>query len=93
MRYVRAQDILPPDLLDQLQRYIDGAYLYVPRKGENRLSWGARTHSKEETRARNREIFLRAQAGEPPSRLAEAYYLTEKTIRRILSQEKKRLSL
>lgn len=93
MRYVRAQDVLPPDLLDQLQLYVDGAYLYVPRKGENRLSWGARTHSKEETRARNQEIFLRAQAGEPPARLAEVYFLTEKTIRRILSQEKKRLSL
>ena len=48
MRYVRAQDILPQDLLDQLQQYIDGAYLYIPRKGENRLSWGDRTHSKQD---------------------------------------------
>ncbi len=92
MRYVRAQDILPQDLLDQLQQYIDGAYLYIPRKGENRLSWGDRTHSKQETSARNREILRRALAGESPAQLAEVYFLTEKTIRRILSQEKKRIS-
>ena len=83
MRYVRAQDILPQDLLDQLQQYIDG---------ENRLSWGDRTHSKQETSARNREILRRALAGESPAQLAEVYFLTEKTIRRILSQEKKRIS-
>ena len=49
MRYVKAGDILPEELLLELQRYVDGAYLYVPRKQENRLSWGERTHSKAET--------------------------------------------
>ena len=49
MRYARAQDILPQQLLNELQQYIDGAYLYIPRKQENRLAWGERTHSKRET--------------------------------------------
>ena len=35
MRYVKAGDILPEELLLELQRYVDGAYLYVPRKQEN----------------------------------------------------------
>ena len=90
MRYARAQDILPQQLLNELQQYIDGAYLYSPRKQENRLAWGERTHSKRETAARNRSIFLEAQAGKEVAALAEAYFLAEKTIRRILLEERKK---
>lgn len=90
MRYARAQDLLPAQLLAELQQYIDGAYLYIPRKQENRLAWGERTHSKRETAARNRSIFLEAQAGKEVSALAETYFLTEKTIRRILLEERKK---
>ena len=90
MRYARGQDILPAKLLSQLQQYIDGAYLYIPRKQENRLTWGERTHSKEETAARNRAIFLAAEAGTEISVLAETYFLAEKTVRKILSEERKK---
>lgn len=90
MRYARAQDILPAQLLEELQQYIDGTYLYIPRKEENRLAWGERTHSKKETAARNRSIFLEAEAGKEISALAEDYFLAEKTVRRILSEERKR---
>ncbi len=89
MRYARAQDILPADLVTQLQQYVDGAYLYIPRKQENRLAWGARTHSKRETAMRNAVIFQEAEAGKPVSELAKAYFLTEKTIRRILLEERR----
>lgn len=89
MRYVRAQDILPEELLSQLQQYVDGAYLYVPRAKENRLAWGDRTHSKEETAARNRAIFQDWASGQGVDELAKAYFLTEKTIRKILSEERR----
>lgn len=89
MRYARAQDLLPAELLDELQKYIDGAYLYIPRRQESRLAWGERTHSKEETAARNRDIYRRAQDGEPAAQLAQAYFLAEKTVRRIIAQERK----
>lgn len=89
MRYVRAQDILPTELLTQLQQYVDGAYLYIPRKQENRLSWGDRTQSKRETAARNGDIYRRSLDGETPVQLAEAYFLTEKTIRRIILEERR----
>ena len=90
MRYIRAQDVLPADLLNQLQQYVDGAYLDSPRREENRLAWGQRTNSKSETAGRNREIYRRALAGETAAQLAEAYFLTEKTIRRILLEERQK---
>ncbi len=89
MRYARAQDILPAELLTQLQEYIDGTYLYIPRRKENRLAWGEKTHSKKETAARNQAIFQEAKAGREIPELAKAYFLTEKTIRRIIASERK----
>ena len=41
MRYMKAADVLPPDLLKQIQTYIDGEYLYIPRRAETRSAWGA----------------------------------------------------
>ena len=41
MRYMKAADVLPPDLLKQVQIYIDGEYLYIPRRAETRRAWGA----------------------------------------------------
>lgn len=38
MRYMRAADVLPPDLLVQVQAYIDGEYLYIPRRENCRKS-------------------------------------------------------
>ncbi len=32
MDYIRAADILPQELIKQLQEYIDGAMLYIPKK-------------------------------------------------------------
>lgn len=89
MRYARARDILPAELINQLQEYVDGAYLYIPRRQENRLSWGEKTHSKRETARRNGEIYRAHQAGATVQDLARDYFLTEKTIRRILLTERR----
>ena len=90
MRYARAQDLIPAELLAQLQQYVDGAYLYVPRKQGNHLSWGERTQSKQETARRNAAIFHDAQQGSSVEALAERYFLSEKTIRRILLEERRK---
>ena len=40
MRYMKAADVLPPDLLAQVQAYIDGEYLYIPRREPQPLGRG-----------------------------------------------------
>ncbi len=35
MKYKKAQDILPKDVLDLVQKYIDGDYIYIPKKDNN----------------------------------------------------------
>lgn len=32
MKYIKAQDVLPEEIVKIIQEYIDGEYLYIPRK-------------------------------------------------------------
>ena len=40
MSYKKAADVLPEELIDLIQNYVDGEYLYIPRKEMNRKAWG-----------------------------------------------------
>ena len=40
MGYKKATKVLPQHLLRAIQEYVDGEYLYIPRKEENRKHWG-----------------------------------------------------
>ncbi len=40
-----------------LQEYMDGCYLYIPRKVENKKSLGENSGSRFELKHRNKEIF------------------------------------
>ena len=42
MRYQNAAELLPAELLEALQGYLDGGYLYIPRRAEHRRAWGER---------------------------------------------------
>ena len=86
MRYMKAADVLPPDLLKQVQIYIDGEYLYIPRRAETRRAWGAANGRKAETLARNQEIYRRYREGATVDRLAEAYFLAPKSIWKIIAR-------
>ena len=86
MSYVKAADVLPQELIDLIQRYIDGEMIYIPRKESNRRSWGEATRSKELTRQRNLEIYRKYAGGTPVARLAEDYYLSPKSVQKIIAK-------
>lgn len=88
MKYENAQNVLPEDIIRQLQKYIDGVYLYIPRKGNNKKSWGENSGFKLELIKRNREIHDRYVTGVPVKVLAMSYFLTESSIRRIIREYK-----
>ena len=87
MSYIKAEDILPEDLIAQIQQYADGVSIYIPRKAENRRAWGNGTDYKSELRERNRRIREERKAGASVAALADEYHLSEKSIRRILRSE------
>ena len=88
MSYKKANDILPHDLLHAVQQYIDGEYIYIPRRPDNKLSWGTNTEARKEIQARNKEILAKRLAGSSVFELSEQYFLSTKAIYKILSAVK-----
>lgn len=84
MRYIKAEEVLPPELLLQIQQYVDGVTLYIPRKAENRRCWGSGTNYRAELAKRNAAICREYAKGAKISDLALRYHLSEKSIGRIL---------
>ena len=88
MRYKKAQDILPKDIINLIQSYADGVYIYIPRKDENKKSWGDNSGTIKKLEYRNKEIADKYDSGTSVNELTKIYYLSESSIRRIISLKK-----
>lgn len=53
MKYINAAEILPERLLKELQTYIDGEVVYIP-KSSMKKEWGAASGSRTFYQERNR---------------------------------------
>lgn len=89
MSYANARDIFPEDILNIIQKYIEGKCIYIPKKQENKMSWGELSESKKELFIRNSRIYEEYLAGYSTKELSGKYYLSLKTIQRIILQKKK----
>lgn len=47
MKYENAQNILPEYIVQLIQEYIEGGYLYIPIKYDNKKVWGENTATKD----------------------------------------------
>ena len=88
MGYIRAEEILPVEIIELIQQYVDGTNIYIPRKQENRQDWWARTAYRHELQNRNELIYKDYLSGITIHELATSYYLSEKSIQRIIRQER-----
>lgn len=86
MSYIKADDVLPQNIIKIIQQYIDGENIYIPKKDGSRIGWGAKTGAKQELRRRNASIYRDYLNGETTSVLASRYYLSDKTIQRIIRE-------
>lgn len=89
MSYKKATHVLPQDLLLKIQEYVDGEFLYIPRVADNKKSWGETTSTRQELQDRNKHIYEDYLSGATMETLAEKYYLSLKSIQRIVGQLKK----
>lgn len=88
MSYKKAEQVLPVELIELIQQYADGICLYIPRKENTRRKWGEKTSTLSEIDERNDCIFIDYNNGMTVTSLAEKYFLSEKSIQRILRQKK-----
>ncbi|WP_296690025.1 CD3324 family protein [Treponema sp. UBA6852] len=89
MDYVKAKNILPSELLEKIQEYAAGTYLYIPQKCENRKNWGESKDSKNWYKRRNQRIYKNYKEGFSVSEISQEFFLSEKSIYRIILCEKK----
>jgi len=85
MGYKKATKVLPQHLLRAIQEYVDGEYLYIPRKEENRRHWRESAPNRAFRAARNTEMAARRKAGWSVAQLAERDILSEKAVYKILA--------
>lgn len=82
MSYVKAEDILPRELIETIQQYVSGKIIYIPCK--EKKDWGSQTQTKQYYNARNLEICTKYTNGISVKVLASEYSLSEKSIHRVL---------
>lgn len=87
MSYIKAEEILPKELLETIQEYVDGKNIYIPRKESCRRAWGCGTTYKGELKLRNDAIRTGFHQGLTRRQLAEQYHLSVKSIGRILRKK------
>ena len=86
MSYIRAEEILPKELLETIQQYVDGQIIYIPKK--EKQEWGSGSSAKEFFRERNERIFQAWQKGISEDELSRRFSLSRKSIQRILRSQK-----
>lgn len=88
MGYIKAEEILPTEVIELIQKYVDGKNIYIPRKENSREGWGTNTKTKKELYLRDKKIYKEYISGAKTLELASRYYLSEKSIQRIIRKMK-----
>lgn len=83
MRYRNASDILPDELLKEIQKYTSGEALYIPR-GIERKKWGNSSGARSFYEQRNEEIRQKFNQKVSMEELSIEYVLAVETIRKII---------
>lgn len=83
MRYINAAEILPEKLLKEIQAYMDGGVLYIP-KASAKKGWGAVSGSRKFYQERNKEIQFLFENGYSIEALSKRYGLAHSTLKKII---------
>lgn len=87
MKYINANLILPDELVQELQKYMQAGYIYIPAKEERRKSWGELSGYRKELDQRNAAILSEYHRGISVETLADRYCLSIYAIRKIIYQK------
>ncbi|MBQ4522967.1 MAG: hypothetical protein IJA10_08435 [Lachnospiraceae bacterium] len=87
MKYKNASHVLPDKLLKEIQKYVTGEVIYIP-KPEEKKKWGEGSGARQFYKERNEKIQEDYQKGMTMDELMEKYALSLESIRRIIYRKK-----
>ena len=88
MKYKNANNVLPVELIEAIQQYVQGEYIYIPIKDKSVNT--VPTEYEVELQRRDRHIYTKALEGVSNKELSVMYSLSESSIRRIIINQRKR---
>ncbi|MBS4172677.1 CD3324 family protein [Bacillus sp. FJAT-49736] len=84
MKYVKASTVLPEKLIIEIQKYVQGESIYIPRKESTRKKWGTKSGGRSFIDKRNAEIRNAFKKGTTIQGLSDRYFLSVETIKKIV---------
>ncbi|OLN22415.1 hypothetical protein BTO30_09710 [Domibacillus antri] len=84
MTYVKATMVLPEELIKEIQKYVQGETIYIPKPKSAYEKWGTRSGGRTFIDNRNISIKRAFKNGRTISQLAEEYFLSVETIKKIV---------
>ena len=87
MKYENAKDVLPARLLEEVQKYAEGKVIYVPRTEKDR-GWGEASGYRDKLKKRNALICSRYSSGQSILEIAEEFFLSPETIKKLVYGKK-----
>ncbi|ETT72932.1 hypothetical protein C173_12832 [Paenibacillus sp. FSL R7-277] len=90
MKYVNADVVLPQQLLQEIQKYMQGGMLYIPKPEGQHKRWGENSGGRSYLSARNQSIREHYASGLSVTELAEQFCLSADSIKKIVYGSKQR---
>lgn len=87
MKYVKATTILPEELILEIQKYVQGETIYIPKQKTTYQKWGTLSGGRKSIDDRNASIKNAFKNGRTFNQLAEEYFLSIETIKKIVYSE------
>lgn len=84
LEYKNGREVFPRSLLKEMQKYIQGELIYIPKESHQRAGWGEVNGSRQMINRRNTEIYQRYKEGWSLEDLEQAYSLSFESIRKII---------
>ena len=84
MAYIKATAVLPEKLLLEIQKYVQGETLYIPKSEKIHKKWGSRSGTRKLIDNRNKAIKDAFKNGQSIEQLAKEYFLSIETIKKIV---------
>jgi len=84
MAYLKADQLLPPELLLEIQKYVQGSLVYIPRPRKRRLGWGLKNGTRDSLDRRNAAIRNARLNGLCIDDIADQFCLSPDSVRKII---------
>lgn len=89
MKYINAYKILPEQLILEIQKYVQGETIYIPKPEDQYKEWGTSSGTRKRLDERNAAIRNAFIEGTRIEKLAQKYHLSVETIKKIVYSQKR----